>query len=82
MPRTSNRGNANRYGEIKDKVCKLCETVYHPFSGDYITVKGKGYDEVIKTLKFAKEEDTELKGVDLSKYVFVVESNGDTLIKK
>lgn len=82
MPRTSNRSNSNRYGEIKDRICKLCENIYQPFSGDYITVKGKGYDEVVKTLMFAKEEDSALQGVDLSKYVFVVESNGDTLIKK
>ena len=82
MARVASHNNANRYDDIKKKVCKLCETVYHPFSGDYITITGKGYDEVVKTLAFAKEDDASLKGVDLSKFIFVVESNGDTLIKK
>lgn len=76
------RNNSNKYDDLKKKVCKLCEDLYQPFSGDYITIKGKGYDEVVNTLRFAKEDDASLKDVDLSKFVFVVESNGDTLIKK
>lgn len=82
MARTANHNNSSKYDDIKKKVCKLCESVYQPFSGDYITIKGKGYDEVVKTLAFAKEDDASLKDVDLSKFIFVVESNGDTLIKK
>lgn len=82
MARLSSRNNSNKYDDIKKKVCKLCEDLYQPFSGDYITIKGKGYDEVVNTLRFAKEDDATLKGVDLSKFIFVVESNGDTLIKK
>ena len=82
MARLSSRNNSSKYDDIKKKVCKLCEDLYQPFSGDYITIKGKGYDEVVNTLRFAKEDDAALKGVDLSKFIFVVESNGDTLIKK
>lgn len=82
MARLSSRNNSSKYDDIKKKVCKLCEDLYQPFSGDYITIKGKGYDEVVNTLRFAKEDDASLKGVDLSKFIFVVESNGDTLIKK
>lgn len=71
------------YRANKEKICEVCEQIFSEFGDDdVITIDGKSCQEVSDILSKAIKETTELKNVDVTKYVYIVSSNGKTLIKR
>lgn len=70
------------FSKNKKAVCDVCERLFTPFNGDFISVQGKTCNEVSTLLSYACNDDPNLKNVDVDKYVYVVEVNGTTMIKR
>ena len=71
------------YRTKKERMCQVCEQLFSEFGDDnFITVKDKSCLEVLDEIKNAIKEIPELKNADISKYIYIVSTNGSTLIKR
>lgn len=67
----------------KERMCQVCEQLFSEFGDDdVITVDDKSPQEVFDEIKDAIKDRSDLKNTDITKYIYVVTTNGKTLIKR
>lgn len=68
------------YASTKDAICDAIETVFNRFDHDFINVKGKGEHEVREYINDTLRD----RGINaiIDDYVYILEVNGDTIIKR
>lgn len=71
----------SKFSDEKSKICKVCENTFGQFKNNFVTINDKGVDEVKQILNFALE-DAGISVPNLSKYLYIVETCGSTMIKK
>lgn len=73
----------HNYQANKEKVCKVCEQLFSNFGDDdVIIVDDKSCQEVSDMITHSLKESSNSKNIDITKYVYIVSSNGKTLIKR
>lgn len=70
------------YRKNKKSICEICENLFSKFNGDFISVPNKTCKEVNDLLGYACSDKPALQNVDVSKYLYVIEVNGTTMIRK
>lgn len=69
------------YNSTKDRICAAIESVFNRFDHDFINVKGKGEREVRQYINDTLYDEG-FRDIIIDDYVYIIEVNGDTIIKR